>query len=581
MNPRRVFIYRGFHSNELFEILKSSWSNNDFVALLPLQVRDFSFLQIIKSINSNINLIGDWPDDVRSLAQKILTTDHHVRQLDQEVLSKAVLGVFTSGTTTGRPRLVFYSKENISSSLESIRELFDIQKIKNIFVYPQPTHCFGLILGYMQSIVYNCKINFSAGAYTKKAHAHWLETVDEHTLTLGAPVHFLDLIEFSKVQEQKIKSSYSAIIGGAPVTQKLWLQVQNDLLIRSPSVGYGGTEASPGLSHLPPGERPIADGDIGYPLKNVKINLGEKQISFSGPNACLAVYDSILIKTEFDLALSDVIQATVENDGRQRLQFIGRSDLLVNRGGQKTSLEKIESQIADRFHFRCAAISFYDVRLGQDIALIIETESGKTAVDQTATAAAIQKFIQSENELKIPIGNIVFAPLPLNQNKKVDRKEGLKLILKNRSWSFPIDVAYVKTFLPHDGQAVWIDRIISTEINKGVTETTLKESGTYFVNGFLSESSFIEFVAQSFGYTLAMNDILDIQNIKTVTTTLIAEVKDSRFYFNHFENLPQAGDCLRIETVQTHDFGALKVVQGRISFTDQTLATLNMKLYCN
>lgn len=574
MNSRKIFLYRGYHSQELFEILKSSWKHNDFVLLIPLQIKDFSFLQIIQAIGTEINFVGQWPADVKASAASILSLEHHERPQDQAVLEQAVVGVFTSGTTSGRTRLVFYSKENILSSLQSIRELFAVDHIKNIFVYPQPTHCFGLILGYFQSIIYNHKLNFSEGAYSKKAHREWLEKVDQNTITLGAPVHFSDLLQFCQDHSEKIKPSYSAIVGGAPVTQSLWLQMQNGLKIEKPSVGYGGTEASPGLTHLPPGMVPQTDGDIGYRLKGVSLKLNEKQIMFSGPNACLAIYDNFLVKTEFDLVLPDVLQESIEADGKQRLHFIGRSDLLVNRGGQKISLEKIENRIASYFECRCVAISFYDARLDQDIAVLVEAE-------HSPNTEAIQSFLESECALKIPSTHIVFTKIPLNANNKYDRKECLKILLKRRTWSFPIAVDYVKKFLPHDGSAIWVDRILRTEKNSGVTETTLKATGKYFVNGRLSESSLIEFMAQSYGYTLALNDILNIQNMKTVTTTLIAEVKNSQFNFENFEKLPQPGDTIQIETVQTHDFGALKVVEGKVLYNNKNLATLNMKLYCN
>lgn len=577
MSSRQVFLYRGFHSEALVEVLKTSWNQNDFVLLIPPQINNFSFLQIIKAISSQINFIGPWPDEIRKAAQEALELDCAVRVTDQETLVSAVIGVFTSGTASGKPRLVFYSKKNILSSLESIRELFDTDRIKKIFVYPQPTHCFGLILGYLQSIIYGHQILFSAESYSKKAHARWLEVVDENTLTLGAPVHFADLIQYTKDNKKTFKSSYSAIIGGASVTIKLWMQLQSDLKIASPSVGYGGTEASPGLTHLPPGIQPSVDGDIGFALKNVEIKNNEKQILFSGPNACLAIYENILLKTDCELALADVLGVSIGTNKKVHYSFIGRSDLLINRGGQKISLEKIENLIAGQFNARCIAVPFYDARLSQDIALIVETQSDTCVLNR----AELQDLIGKECGFKISAANIFFAPAPLNTNNKPDRKEALKIILKERKWSFPIDVGYVKPFLPHCGPAAWIDRLISTDKNTGITETTLKAGAKYFVNGALSESSLIEFMAQSYGYTLAINDILNIQNMKFVTKTLIAEVKDSKFNFNSFDELPQVGDVIQVETIGTHDFGALKVVQGKVFYKSKVLATLNMKLYCN
>ncbi len=576
MKLRSIYLYRGYHSHALFELLQSAWEKNQLVILLPPQVSDFAFIQSLKHQVEAVIPVGEWPTTLKDSLNTIINPEQAVNAGQATVLARAVLGVFTSGTTTGIPRLIFYSKENVLSSLNSIRKLFDNTRLKNIYVYPQPTHCFGLVLGYMQAIIFNLKIHFHEGPYSKAAHEKWLHVVDENTLSLGAPVHFLDLIDFS-VGKRNFKKSYSAIVGGALVTKKLWLQLKTDLLIDEPSVGYGGTEASPGVTHLPPGVEPEVDGDIGYTLDCVKLTATSEHVKFSGPNACLAILENGKMYETKEIILNDLLIFKVDSTGHQRAQFICRSDLLVNRGGQKISLEAVAVSITNHFNCKCMAISFYDSRLQEDIALVIEPK----IYDEEIDVAKLQQQVLKTCGFKIPTANIILETIPLNANNKYDRIEALKLFLRPLDLKFPVPAAYVKSFLPHAGPAVWIDTLLKTEKNYSLTETMLKTDSPYFVNGRLTESSLIEFVAQSYGYMLALNDVLKIQPVKAATVTLIAEVKDSEFYFNSFDILPKAGDFIQVEVIGTHDFGNLKLVKGKVTFAGRMLANLSMKLYCS
>src|SRR5690349_14057145 len=108
-----VHLWRGYHSPKLIELLQVAWQNEDLVILLPPSINSFSFLQLFDP--KQISFHGDWPEKPNLAADSI-----ELNPADATVLMKARLGVFTSGTTTGNPRLIFYSKENIMSSLESI-----------------------------------------------------------------------------------------------------------------------------------------------------------------------------------------------------------------------------------------------------------------------------------------------------------------------------------------------------------------------------------------------------------------------------------------------------------------------------
>jgi hypothetical protein len=564
-----VRLWRGFHHAELVQLLKVSWQENHLVLLIPSYLQDFSFLKTFAL--DQVSFHGDWPAETREKA--LAQGARELSAAEIGLRDQAVLGVFTSGTSSGSNRLVLYSRENILASLTAIRRLYDTARIKKIFSYPQPTHTFGLVLGYMHAVLHQLEIHFSEGGYGKSSHSRWWSTVDENTLTLGAPTHFMDLIQWVQSQGLKPPPSYSAILGGALVTKDLWWQLKNILNISEPSIGYGATEASPGVTHLPPGCEPQEDGDIGFALDGVKMRVeSEEGVVFQGANVCLAILENGTLVHADEILLRDRLIVDVCGD-KNRYTYIGRTDLVINRGGVKVSLEVIEGKLATSLNCKCMAVSLYDPRLGEDLGILLQTNVPSSDVREKALA-----LLAAEWSLKISLDNILITQIPLNPNGKHDRKEGAKLILKTRSWSFPVSIEHLKIFLPHRPPAIWVDRLLETRKHFGEVKVIINENANYFSKGRIRETACVEWVAQAYGYTAAMNDILDINLEIPATKTYIVEAKTCDFFFDDI--ILKTGDEVRVQTLCTHDFGVLKVVQGKVFWKENELATMSLKLYC-
>lgn len=565
---KKVHLWRGLHSKQLHELLKKTWAEQELLILVPLYMKDLSFMSLWEP--SRLVFHGDWPEELRSTA----STVPPALTYDRAAFDRAVLGVFTSGTSLGTSRLVFYARENVLASLDGIRSLYETSRIQHIFCYPQPTHTFGLVLGYLHSVVHDLPITFCEGPYSRKAHELWLKEVTPQTLTLGTPTHFIDLLSVVRETNAKPKASYSAILGGARVTRDLWSRLREELLIEAPSVGYGATEASPGVTHLPPGVVPREDGDIGYVLPNVKLEaMDEQGIVFSGPNLCLAIYEQNHLKFYDRLRLRDHLVMDRDEHG-PRYSFLGRVDLIINRGGAKFSLESIEGHVSAEFGVRAVAVSVYDPRLGEDLGLVVDLRRAEI------TKEKIQHFLSAEYALKIPAMNILFGDIPLNPNGKFDRKEALRFLLKTHKWNYPVAIDYVKPFLPHRGSAIWVDEIISSAKNTGRVRVKLNKQSMYAAKLIeWRESSFIEWMAQSYGYIVALNDLMGVQSAEQARKTFIVEVKSADFPKPEEIQLLKHGDEIEVEVTCTHDFHPLKLVEGQVFWKEKLLARSNLKLY--
>lgn len=537
MKLSQVHLARGTHSAELYELVKKSWQEDTPLILCPPQLSQLPDLTKI-----------DVPD-------------------------KMILGVFTSGTSTGQPRLVLYSKKNIISSLEAIRKLFQVDRIDHIFCYPQPTHVFGLVLGYLQSIVYNLPISFSPGSYSHRAHELWNAKLTPGTLTLGTPVHFFDLMRFNQKHQIKPRMSYSSIAGGAPVTVKLWNDMKTTLNIESPSIGYGASEASPGICHLPPGVEPEFNGDVGQALDGVRINnITSQGFYFKGDNVCLGIVDNDRYLADEWILIKDQIEKL------DRYCVFGRSDLAINRGGLKYHPEILEATLMAE-GVKALVMPLYDERLGQEVALLVETNApGK----EVALRAQIKEAMLNHHELKLKDQLIVFGLIPLNANLKINRKEALKRVIKSIHIQMPISTQLLKPFMPHRSSAIWVDEITNFQPKEGQGRVYIDPKKFYVTDSKVRASALVEFIAQTYGYSFVLDEIFNNVEISQAKNTFIAEVRDVKYSnLSVLDKLVMEASkdhFFDVNVSCTHDFVKIKVIKGEVKYQEKKLVELTMKV---
>ena len=400
-----VRVWKGYHGGELAQLISQSWDQSELLVLCPPLLQDFSFLQAMPE--GGLEISGVWTDSERDLLGKI-------RRQRFEFPFKPVLGVFTSGTLSASPRLVLYTKENILASLEAIYGLFDRSRIGHLYCYPQAFHCFGLLLGYVAAHVYGWKLHTPQGKYQRLSHEQRLALTMPDLLTLGTPTHLFDLMAFARESGATVAPSYSCIMGGAGVSRELWLRVRDGLTIEAPSIGYGCTEASPGISHLSPGVEPRRDDEIGLPLSSVRSQITREGVQIDGPGLCSAVIQNGGVEYPGRLTIRD--RVTVLEDGRWIYQ--GRLDLTLNRGGHKYSLEEIEKLLHERLSLGVVAIAVRDTRLGEDLGLAIISPTNQESVYTQAALVLMETY-----GLRLTRDRVTFmTDFPLNECSKLDRR---------------------------------------------------------------------------------------------------------------------------------------------------------------
>lgn len=320
---------------------------------------------------------------------------------------EAVLGLYSTGTA-GR-KLVLYSRRNIETSVRAIFGLFEDRRFSTIFCYPQPFHTFGLLLGYVASHILNKELVTPEGPYSSEAHAARARLKRRDVITLGTPTHFRDLLAFD------IAPSYGAIVGGARVEASLWRALRDVLEIEKPSIGYGATEASPGLTHLPPGREPGEDGEVGFPLPHVDLRLTDRGLTFRGPNVCLAIVRNGEIEFPEEIPIADELEP--REDGV--LVFRGRHELVLNRGGEKFLLEEMEAALKARLGVDAVCVAVPDARLGHELGVL-----ARGAPKENVYRCLKEVFFRDFDSARFR----EVSELPLDASAKIDRHAATRLL---------------------------------------------------------------------------------------------------------------------------------------------------------
>lgn len=409
----KIIIWSGHHSSEIKQLITETYHSSDCMLILcPPRIKDLDpWLNYLPS--GMVEFRGDFQGQKSFLHTSSITYPE-----------PPSFGLFSTGTVDNA-KLILYSKKNFKASIEGIFSFFKELNIKSIFSYPQPYHIFGLALGYLTALINKWELFYPEGTYSKEAHQAWLKCGEENgekLLTLGTPTHFLDAMSFCKDHALVPASSLTSIVGGAKVEKKLWHSLQTELKISKPSIGYGCSETSPGVAHLPPGLAPLEDGDLGTLLPNGQLRDVGNSFMYQGDNVCLAmIQNGEIIFPKGEYLLSDLLS----QDERGHYHFRSRVGLVLNRGGEKFNLEEIETIIKTHFHCRSIAMAVEDPRLGQELGILF---IGNSELEEQIVQRLNQIFGRTFSAQLIMSTN----ELPVNANAKYDRTQARE-ILKTRN----------------------------------------------------------------------------------------------------------------------------------------------------
>jgi acyl-CoA synthetase (AMP-forming)/AMP-acid ligase II len=294
--------------------------------------------------------------------------------------------LLTTSGSTGSPKLVRLSHENLDSNAAAIAESLGVRRTDRAMTSLPLHYCYGL------SVVHS---HLSAGAAVVLTDlsvvdpCFWSLFDEVGATTLAGVPHSFDLLDRSGFAQRAHPSLRVVTQAGGRLTpdmvQKyaaLGRQRGWDLFVM-----YGQTEATARMAVLPPGllevrpetvGRPVPGGSFRLdPLSEIDCGLGE--LVYSGPNVMLGYAESVLDLSRgrevHELRTGDL--ARLGPDGL--VEIVGRRSRFAKVVGLRIDLDQVERDLATTGH------ETHCVDLGDAIGVLVAAPGSGADVTQTVT----------------------------------------------------------------------------------------------------------------------------------------------------------------------------------------------------
>ena len=255
--------------------------------------------------------------------------------------------LLTSGTT-GAPKGIMLSRDNIKSNVEAIGDYLRLTLNDKIFMVKNMNHSSSIIGELLVGLDNMCTIVFNSKVLTASS---MVNSICDNNITVffAVPTILREIIlkhkqlNLEKIGHLRIINFYGAPMSSQDI-DKLVELLPNCNLIYS----YGLTEASPRVTYIMGSDLLKKAGSSGRPIKNVKIEISNKgidnngEIVVCGPNVMLGYYNDAekTRKTIVDGKLYTGDYGYIDEDGYLYVQ--GRKDNMIISAGKNIYPEEIE-----------------------------------------------------------------------------------------------------------------------------------------------------------------------------------------------------------------------------------------------
>ncbi|CAM3591504.1 AMP-binding protein [Pseudoalteromonas maricaloris] len=324
----------------------------------------------------------------------------------------------TSGST-GSPKLVRFSRQNLLSNAQAIKEYLSITPLERAIVHLPISYSYGL------SIV-NSHLLAGASIYltneTIMDKSFW-ENMTAHEITSfsGVPFHYESLLRM-KLDTMKLPHLRTMTQAGGKLAERYLSKIQtltNKMGINF-WVMYGQTEASPRISYMQPSDLNTHLGSIGKAIPRGKLWLQDEQgnditesgdigeLVYEGDNVCLGYAETI-----FDLSKGDENQGILKTGDlascKQGYFYIeGRLKRFIKVFGNRISLSHVEATLQE--------LGYESVAFGTDDKLNIAIVNGEEIDLRTLKKTFAELFSINFTAIKIQ----TVSHIPRLESGKVD-----------------------------------------------------------------------------------------------------------------------------------------------------------------
>lgn len=284
--------------------------------------------------------------------------------VDYPIDKRLALLISTSGST-GSPKYVRLSRENVISNALSIADYLQLDQDEIAITSLPPHYSYGLSVIHSHALV-GAKIAVTRAGILDKAFWAYFESSGT-TSFAGVPYQYemLKKFRFTRKSYPRLRSMTQA--GG-----RLQPEITAEFAEYCQSAGiryytmYGQSEASPRISYLDPSKAVAKPGSIGQAVPGGKLWLEDEngqevgvsdvtgELIYAGPNVAMGYAEGFVDLAEGDLwggVLRTGDLARRDSDGDYAI--VGRLKRFIKLFGHRTNLQDIEDRVAE-FGFNVA-----------------------------------------------------------------------------------------------------------------------------------------------------------------------------------------------------------------------------------
>lgn len=414
------------HSDTTALFYIDSFKTTSYSSIIASIVHKLPRLQHLISID-NKNQKMNWN---QFLLYSMNISDEALTLAEQNVYPEEVINMqYTSGTT-GFPKGVMLSHNNIVNNALLVANAMKLSHQDKLCIPVPFFHCFGCVMGLLASVCVGATmvpiVEFNPTVV--------LETVEKEKCTAlhGVPTMFIAELNLPNFHDYDLSSLRTGIMAGSNCPTEVMKRVMNDIGINEITIAYGQTESSPVITQTTTTdslERRVTTVGKAHPHVQVKIidpiNGHVLPIGVQG-ELCAKGYlimkgyykmpeeTARAIDSDGWLHTGDL--AVIDNEGY--IKITGRLKDMIIRGGENIYPREIEEflylhpKIED-----IQVIGVPDKHYGETVVACIKLKPGVEA-----TASEIKEYCKNKlSHFKIPESIYFVEAFPMTASGKIQK----------------------------------------------------------------------------------------------------------------------------------------------------------------
>ena len=284
----------------------------------------------------------------------------------------------TSGTT-GHPKGIMLSEDNILSNLLDIADYFKIGHGDSILIARPLYHGAVLTGEFLISLFKGVNIVFYSAAFSPAA---WLSEIRNRRITVlgGTPTVLTMLARFAHNEKLPLRH---IVVSGECLHARQAKKLRQAFFDADIYSVYGLSEASPRVSYLPPSCFDTQAGSVGIPLRSVEMCIvdengypveenTEGELIIKGPNVMLGYFDDPAL-TERTVRNGWLYTGDCAYRAKGGFYYIcGRTDDMIIRAGMNIYPAQIENALLEDERVEDVLVYGYDAQDVRGIGLKVK-----------------------------------------------------------------------------------------------------------------------------------------------------------------------------------------------------------------